>query len=287
MSIKAQTFKFEITKKPRGGGAAKIFEVSVDTQDAARVKEHPWHIHNGTFAATVVYEDGPDGETLSENIYLHRFVLADEIGEHEASTGKRARVGFVDGNRLNCTRDNLVIQKPRVHKKPRRPTTSKYKGVSFIRTTGKWRTKLMYDGKNIIERQFSTEHEALVALNIAKERLNLEIAAGDYGTDIEPLTIQKWNGDTIPSDMADSSKLTPTLRDHINTFSAIDIGDETATVIVTLGEPAENGIKERLRKLGFHVADGLRNFLAPEVTIDNVCKVSHLREVSRIATIVE
>jgi hypothetical protein len=165
--------------------------VFVDDDCVEDVSRHSWHIHNGKYVATVIHLDNGDKDYQ----YLHRFVLRNTISDRENSRGLKSKVKFIDGNYLNCCRSNLLIMEPAI--KPvhtRDNCTSQYKNISYIRATNKWRAKLKHDGRVVIEKQFSSEQDALNALNEAKKQINNEIVLRNENVAENLLKIEKWNG---------------------------------------------------------------------------------------------
>ncbi len=53
------------------------------------------------------------------------------------------------------------------------PKKSKVKGVSFVRTTGKWRARIKINGKSILFGTFLTEAEAITVLRAKSEELGI------------------------------------------------------------------------------------------------------------------
>lgn len=149
------------TFKKRNG---QEFIIAVDDKDAFLLEEYSWFLRNGC-AASTMYENGKE-----QAVYLHRLVLKNSIKRHEKKTGKRARIVFADGNKLNCKSKNIQIQ--RDDKKSKKKGTSKYRGVSFDTRNKKWRGKITVDKQVIIDQLFDTEHNAWKALDDKKAEFN-------------------------------------------------------------------------------------------------------------------
>ncbi len=246
-------------------------EVMVDESDLPRISRHPWHIHNKHYAATVIH-----GKGKKEYLYLHRLVLAEEISLHEKS-GRRARILFSDGNRLNCTRANLSIQKAAAKPKAKpRSRTSRYRGVSFIRLTNRWRAKLVYAKRDIIEMHFKSEHEALLTLNFAKADLNKEIAAGEYGQKAKFVAIEEWVGPTKPIDLANSTVIGERVADRMNGTSR-----EKVSIMISLDQPASEEVLKRFEKAGI-AAKGEDIILTALQDAMQISALSHLPSIEYI-----
>lgn len=216
--------------------------VLIDSGMVERVAQHSWHVHNKAYIATVVHHR--NGE--KEYIYLHRFVIADEIAAHESSTGKRSRITFRDGNKMNCTRANIEIQAPpKVEDDTSRPKTSRYRGLSYIRTTNRWRCKLVFQKENVLERQFKTEQEALLNLNAVKEVFNRRIRNGEFGEEADLLDIQAWVGPTRPIEFAKSNLIDDSVASKME-----EITKNQIPVNVILETAPDSDVEGRLRAMG-------------------------------------
>lgn len=149
------------TFKKRDG---KEFTVYVDDKYYFLLKEYNWFLRNGC-AATTMYSEGKE-----KSVYLHRIILENSIKRHENKTGKRARIIFVDKNKLNCQSKNIKIQ--RDSKKRKKKGTSKYRGVSFDTRNKKWRGKITVNKKVILDQLFDTEYEAWKAVDEERKKFN-------------------------------------------------------------------------------------------------------------------
>lgn len=92
------------------------------------------------------------GYINGEHIFMHRMLLPDTI-----------QVDHIDGNGLNNQRDNLRKADNSINnmnKEKRRKGTSKYKGVSWHRKTGKWKSSISLNNKELNLGEFITEIEA-------------------------------------------------------------------------------------------------------------------------------
>lgn len=139
--------KFTIESRTHGK-----FEVLVDDDDLELVREHTWHVikaHNGKFYVNThvrhpdggIYESGSEkGQPKRTLLQLHRLI---------AKAPKDKVVDHINGNPLDNRRENLRIathkqnsmnqMKTRTHKG--KPTSSKYRGVSFVKRRNRWIVK--------------------------------------------------------------------------------------------------------------------------------------------------
>lgn len=97
---------------------------------------------------------------------MHRLILGTPYVDHR------------DGNTLNNQRSNLreCTQQQNIwNSASHRGSSSRFKGVSFHRRTGKWQAELCVNRKRTHLGTFNSEAEAAVAYNLAAER-----AFGEY-----------------------------------------------------------------------------------------------------------
>lgn len=97
--------------------------------------------------------------TSGQAVKMHRLIMSAKIGEF---------VDHIDGDPLNNTLENLRIcrkQQNEFNQKVRADSSTGYKGVSFLKSTGKYRA---YINKNRIRYElgvFHTKEEAALAYN--------------------------------------------------------------------------------------------------------------------------
>jgi hypothetical protein len=68
--------------------------------------------------------------------------------------------GIKTDNRVENLREASVIQNNRAFKTPRKGVSSKYRGVSFLKSYGKWVASIKKDGRSIHIGRFTSETEA-------------------------------------------------------------------------------------------------------------------------------
>jgi hypothetical protein len=137
----------------------KGYVALVDDEDYARViATGPWHLEYDSgrvYASSGIKR--PNGKW--ENQSLHRFILGLNPGDPQ--------VDHEDHNGLNCRKYNLRLasgtQNQGNSRKFRKPTSSKYKGVCWLKRDSKWRAQIrrQYLGS------FSSEEDAARAYDAA------------------------------------------------------------------------------------------------------------------------
>lgn len=154
----------------------------VDDEDYERVNRHFWYVMNGDSGASVLTSiDGKErtlGQYILEDIPQGKVVIR------------------LNTKRFDFTKRNLRVIKPREinhYRKGVRNSTSKYKGVSFEKFTGKWKAQLVVNGVKVISKRFNSEEEAALAYNEAvKKHLPKGAYLNDIGSnnnnDFEPIT---------------------------------------------------------------------------------------------------
>ena len=129
----------------------------IDDCDYVKVKEHTWFAHKSKkksikdnwYAGTNIHIDGK-----YKTVHLHTLIM---------KTPKGYDVDHIDGDGLNNQRSNLRIctRSENLRNQRKSKGASKYKGVSFFKTTNKWRVQLK--GKHI--GLYNTEKEAAKVYN--------------------------------------------------------------------------------------------------------------------------
>jgi hypothetical protein len=134
----------------------------IDDEDYPLVSPYKWHakrdVSTGRFYAyTKVFNNETRKHT---RLIMHRVIMGAKRGE---------LVDHIDRDGLNNRRSNLRIANNFLNQQNRGPEagTSKYKCVSFIAKTQKWRVRFKWMGKDHYLGQFDDEKEAARAYNAA------------------------------------------------------------------------------------------------------------------------
>jgi hypothetical protein len=126
------------------------------------VLRHKWSLHRRRNRATDYAQANVKVGGVWKRVLLHRYILNAPPGQ---------QVDHEDGDGLNCTRENMRLathaQNQHNAGSHRDSRTSRYRGVSFHKKTGKWRVQLMVNRRRIPFPLFVSEEEAARAYDRA------------------------------------------------------------------------------------------------------------------------
>lgn len=111
----------------------------------------------------------------TKSVSLHRVIMGRILGRELSSN---EFVDHIDGNSLNNRRSNLRLATNSENirnSKRRSDNTSGYKGVTFRKDLGKWRARIIKDGKRITVGYANTPEDAFQLYQAAAE-----IEYGEY-----------------------------------------------------------------------------------------------------------
>ena len=200
------------------------FTILVDEKYFFLLEQHCWFLRNGCAAATIK-KDGKE-----ESVYLHRIILEKSIRRHEQKTGKRARIIFSDGNKLNCKSNNIKIQ--RDFNKIKKKGTSKYRGVSFDKRNKKWRGKITINNNVIIDQLFDSEYEAWNAIDEKRKEFNKKNSKNQLKRE---MWLEKPNSKTqIPSKIYENFK--EKIDDKFNRYFKLEKDFDCERAVETLND---------------------------------------------------
>ena len=151
---------FRRIKLSCGKNGAKNKYAIIDPEDYERISEYEWHLcENGNKGCYAVRLAG------WENISMHREIMnagAGEIVDHRDRDG------------LNNTKENLRFvtraENSRNCKKTSKPTSSKYRGVSWYKRRKRWRVQIRYNGTRKHLGFFKNEEDAARAYDAAAKK---------------------------------------------------------------------------------------------------------------------
>lgn len=142
----------------------------IDPEAASLVCDWNWRAINcgGKFYAGRTISAGGGKETVQ---YLHRYLAEAQPGFH---------VDHINGDTLDNRQENLRIATAAQNLRNKRKSHSNqsgFKGVTFERTTGKWRARIEHKGTTHSLGLFTTREEAHAAYMSAAQRLFGEFAS--------------------------------------------------------------------------------------------------------------
>jgi hypothetical protein len=129
----------------------------VDPEDYAKLAQYHWQLYEEP--GKTCYAIRLEGRKI---VSMHRQIMKSPKGRI---------VHHEDGNGLNNTKKNLKIvtiaENNRYCRKKSRPASSKYKGVSIHKRSGKWQASIKYNGIHKSLGSYETEEEAARAYDEA------------------------------------------------------------------------------------------------------------------------
>lgn len=170
------------TTKSKYCGAYYAFVDDEDFEWLSRYNWRPSIIKKSIYACRrrLANESGPAGRLMHRELLSHYGLLKSNM-----------QVDHIDGNGLNNQKLNIrnCTQSQNNHnckkRKPQRPTTSKYKGVSWNKERNKWRAYFEIKGKTFWIGRYVNEEDAAraydrKALEMAGEFARTNFPRSDY-----------------------------------------------------------------------------------------------------------
>lgn len=136
----------------------------VDSEDLEKLSKYKWHYNLRGYAVT-----NPGTRKEKELILMHRLINNTPVG---------MQTDHINGNKLDNRKENLrtATSMQNIWNKPKQSNnTSGYKGVSKVKSSGKWEMQIRA-GKQRISRRFKTKEEAALAYNKYALELHGEFA---------------------------------------------------------------------------------------------------------------
>lgn len=138
-------------------------KAKIDKEDLARCSKHTWRVVTKDTGRRKVVTNIIDNKGRNRQISLGQFLMKPPKGKMVYP--RRFMEGF------DYRKENLIVctmsERQRILPKARKGGSSKYKGVSFIRSKKRWRAALKVKGRSLTLGHFKTEEEAAHAYNKA------------------------------------------------------------------------------------------------------------------------
>ena len=140
-------------------------KIKIDREDRERVDKHAWRVTTSQTGRERVVTSirGPAG---NRSITLGKFLMKPPKGKQVYPRRFNQGLDYRKGNLIVCTLRERQQQLP----KKRTKTTSRYRGVSFIKATGSWRAAIQVDGRSITIGRFKDERLAAMSYNVAARK---------------------------------------------------------------------------------------------------------------------
>jgi hypothetical protein len=122
----------------------------VDEADFAEVARHRWHLSDTGYACRWT---GP--RKGRKRVRMHRFILHGVLAVTD-------QVDHINRDRLDCRRGNLRVSSDALNRQnvPARGGSSRYRGVTWDKSRGKWVAQAKLNGKRKFLGRFDSEEEA-------------------------------------------------------------------------------------------------------------------------------
>ncbi len=140
-------------------------KVKIDEADFERVNQHSWRVTlttTGRERVVTAYREKGKVKTIT----LGRFLMKPKKGQQIYPRRFNEALDYRKDNLIACT----LQERQRLLPKNRKDSTSRYRGVSFIKSQNLWRAGIMVDGKSMNVGNFKSEDDAALAYNKAARK---------------------------------------------------------------------------------------------------------------------
>lgn len=127
----------------------------VDDEDYTKLSLHNWYVDKRGYIKTSIWNPITKKQ---RHLTMSRAILNAKIG---------SIVDYIDGNKLNNTRENLrvVTQQQNLWSQKPRKSKSGYRGVQWMPAQKKWRATITFNGKGYYLGIYSTSEDAAAVYN--------------------------------------------------------------------------------------------------------------------------
>lgn len=139
--------------------------VKIDKEDLAKVKCRSWRVTLSTTGRRRVVTSIRN-ENKVRSVTLGAFLMKPSKGKQVYPRRFNDELDYRKDNLLVCT----LRERQQLLPKKRSQTTSQFRGVSLVRSSGKWRAGIEVNGHSINLGAFKSEEEAARAYNRAAKK---------------------------------------------------------------------------------------------------------------------
>lgn len=135
------------------------YDVLIDDEDADEVLQHRWYLVSKHKDHDIYFNTMYKERGYQRTIELHRFIM-------KCSCRDGKIIDHISGDTLDNRKSNLrcCTHMENLHNaRMARRNTSGYKGILYIKSSGKWETKVRYDNDRYYGGSYNTPEEAAKA----------------------------------------------------------------------------------------------------------------------------
>lgn len=144
----------------------KGYEVIIDDDDYEKISRYSWSIYGAGKPYFAAYSHVENGKNIK--IILHRIILGKSNG---------MIIDHINGNTLDNRKCNLrFCTKTENSRNRKRNLKSKYKGICFHESTGKWEARIKVNKKSIYLGIYNSPEDAHIAYCKAAKKYHGDFA---------------------------------------------------------------------------------------------------------------